>query len=407
MLMRLDHKPWLFTWFMLARIAVQVSLGVLLVVILHWGIYGVLVGTLVASFVMNAAAVPVYWRRLVFRLDPKLVRAMTVFALPALLNGAVFFVLKLSDRWFLMRYQGKTEVGLYTTAFQLSQPVYVAMAAFRMAWPQWHYSRLNDPVAHKKMVARSSTYFLTLCVLMMAGMGVFMPLIVRVLLRKPAYWSVGPTTLVLTLSTVLYSMYFILWVGCNVAKKNRQIPLITVVASAANVGLNLLLIPRYGMIAAAWTTVVGFAILCVLVYFISQHHYPIRYEWGRFAKISVACGATLAAGWGIGRLLGETVSLPFGKLLVDEIVKAPAMLLFPLILWLTGFFTPGERAALGDWMRRLSGRGGLRLAPAIGSASAEHPADTLSEDDLAAEQEGTVIEAAAKLGISEGDQTSI
>ena len=407
MLLRLDHRPWLFTWFMLADVVLTIAVTVVLVVIFHWGVYGVLVGNLVSVFVVNAATLPVYWRRLMFRLDPRLVRAMTVFALPALLNGAIFFVLKLSDRWFLMRYQGRTEVGLYTTAFQLSQPVYVAMAAFRMAWPQWHYSRLNDPVAHKKMVARSSTYFLTLCVAMMAGMGVFMPLIVRVLLRRSAYWSVGPTTLVLTLGTVLYSMYFVLWVGCNVAKKNRQIPVITVIASAVNVGLNLLLIPRYGMIAAAWTTVIGFAILCVLVYFISQHHYPISYEWGRFAKMSVACGVTLAAGWGVGRLLGEHVTLPFGKLLVDEVIKAPVILLFPLILWLTGFLTPGERAALGDRVRRLSGRGGLRVAPAMGAASAEHPADELSEDDLAAEQEGTVIEAAAKLGISEGDRTSI
>lgn len=407
MLLRLDHRPWLFTWYLLANVLLTIVLTVVLVVIFHWGIYGVLVGNLLSAFVVNTATLPVYWRRIAFRLDPKLVRAMTVFALPALLNGAIFFVLKLSDRWFLMRYQGKTEVGLYTTAFQLSQPVYVAMAAFRMAWPQWHYARLNDPVAHKKMIARSSTYFLTLCVAMMAGMGVFMPLIVRVLLRRSSYWSVGPTTLVLTLGTVLYSMYFILWVGCNVAKKNRQIPLITVVASAANVGLNLLLIPRYGMIAAAWTTVIGFAILCVLVYFISQHHYPISYEWGRFAKISFACGATLAAGWGVARLLGETVALPFGRLFIDEVIKAPVILLFPLILWLTGFFTPGERAAVADLVRRFTGRGGVHMEPVIGGASAEHPADSLSEDDLAAEQEETVMQAAAKLGISEGDRTSI
>ena len=60
MLMRLDHKPWLFTAFMIARVIIQVSLSVLLVVVLHWGIYGVLVGTLVASFVMNAASLPTY-----------------------------------------------------------------------------------------------------------------------------------------------------------------------------------------------------------------------------------------------------------------------------------------------------------------------------------------------------------
>jgi len=54
-----------------------------------------------------------------------------------------------------------------------------------------------------------------------------------------------------TLANVLYCLYYVLWVGCNVAKKNRQIPLITAIASSANIGLNFLLIPKYGMIAAA------------------------------------------------------------------------------------------------------------------------------------------------------------
>ena len=65
-----------------------------------------------------------------------------------------------------------------------------------------------------------------------------------------------------------------------------------------------MLIPKYGMIAAAWTTVIGFAILCVLVYFISQHHYQISYEWGRFVKLSLATTATLCAALGLSHVLG-------------------------------------------------------------------------------------------------------
>jgi O-antigen/teichoic acid export membrane protein len=406
MLMRLDHKPWLFTAFMIARVVIQVSLSVLLVVVLHWGIYGVLVGTLVASFVMNTASLPTYWRRITFRLDPKLWWAMTAFAFPALLNGAIFFVLKLSDRWFLMRYWGKTEVGLYTTAFQLSQPVYVAAAAFRMAWPQWHYAKLNDPAEHKKLVARSSTYFMVLSAILLVGMGVYMPLIVRVLLHKASYWSVGPTTEVLALSTVVFGFYFVLWTGCNVAKKNRQIPLITVLASALNLGLNFLLIPKYGMWAAAWTTVAGFVLLCVLVYFISQRHYPIAFEWGRLVKLTAATATTLAAGYGVAWLLGTDVAMPFDALVVNQLVTTPVLLLFPLVLLATRFFTPGEKAAAVSRWERLRGRA-VAVKPILGAASAEHPADHLSADDIAAEQEELEIEEETKLQVSEGDQTGV
>ena len=89
-------------------------------------------------------------------------RAMLDFAIPALFTGMSFYFLKLSDRFFLLHYQGKAQVGLYTVANALAQPLYVVGMAFRMAWPQWHYAYLDDEVAHKRMIARSSTYFLAL-----------------------------------------------------------------------------------------------------------------------------------------------------------------------------------------------------------------------------------------------------
>ena len=100
----------------------------------------------------------------------------------------------------------------------------MVMTAFRMAWPQWHFAKLHDPEKHKRMVARSATYFLLVCVMMLVAQGIWMPLMVRVLLRNDGFWSAGPTALILTGATVLYSAYFVFWIGCNVAKKNRLVP---------------------------------------------------------------------------------------------------------------------------------------------------------------------------------------
>ncbi len=404
MLMRLQHRPWLFTAFTIGRVLIQVVATVVLVVVLHWGIYGVLVGTLVSSAVMNFAALPTYWRKMDLRIDPRLIWAMLGMAIPALLTGSMFFFLKLSDRWIIMQYPqwGKTEVGLYTAAFQLSQPVYLVLAAFQMAWPQWHYARLGDPVEHKRMVARSGTYFMALCTLLMVVMSVLMPLIVRILLHSEAYWSVGPTTIVLILANVMYGLYYVLWVGCNVAKKNRLVPLVTGIASVVNIGLNFFLIPRYGMIAAAWTTVLGFAILAGGVWVISNHYYPIAYEWWRFVKIAVAAGVTLLGGWGLASMVGLTVYLPFAEIVVRELAVAPAVLLFPLTLWALRFFTPGERRALAAGASRALHRG----APLAVAASAAHPGDRLSAEDVAAETEEVELEAETRLE-SQGDAAGV
>jgi hypothetical protein len=238
-------------------------------------------------------------------------------------------------------------------------------------------------------------------------MAACMPLMIRILLHSPSYWSVGPTTLILTLANVLYCLYYVLWVGCNVAKKNRRIPFITAIASAANIALNFALIPKYGMVAAAWTTVLGFAILSAGVYWLSQKYYPIKYEWARFIKIALAGGAAIAGAWGMARLVGLQVDLPFLQIVVRELAVVPMLLLFPFVLWAARFFTPGERRALGAGAARLLHRRGAPQAPLVGAASAEHPADELSSDDIEAEQEELELEADTRLEVSQGDAPGV
>jgi O-antigen/teichoic acid export membrane protein len=415
-LMRLEHRPWTFTSFTVARVLIQVPLALVFLAVFHWGPAGYLGANLATAILLNLAAIPFYVPRLRFLWDRALMRSMLAFAIPAMFTGISFFFLKLSDRFFLLHYQSIAVVGLYTVANSLSQPLYIVGMAFRMAWPQWHYAKLNEPEKHKRMVSRSSTYFMAFNGMLLVLVGFYLPLVIHLLLNQ-RFWSVGPTTFVLTLSVALYNLYFIFWIGANVAKKNRLIPVITLVASGVNVGLNFLLVPQYGMWAAAWTTTIGFGILAVLVYFISNRWYPIPYEWRRLVTILVATVLTLGAGWAIGTAAGVSVSEPLTDLVLGSLAMTPAVLVFPLVLWTGRFFTPGERQKLAGLARRLTGRRGAGPARAVPAAAiagaaaagttgaAGAAAATLSEDDLEAEEEETEVE--VEVDLAEGGSTQI
>jgi len=379
MLFRLEHRPLTYLSFMVTRIAVQIPLTVVLVTTFHLHVLGVLIGNAVTSFVINTAGIPFYWRRLTWRVDTHLIRNMLAMALPATTTGLVFFILKFSDRYFVMRYWGQAQVGLYTTANTLAQPIYLALVAFNLAWPQWHYAHLKDEAKHKRMVADSATYFLLLCVLLLAGLGVFMPGWIRLLTARPAYRSVGPATLVLGLAMVLNSAYNVFRVGTMVAKKNRLVPAVVGAGSLVNLALNIVLIPRWGIIAASWTTVAGFAVLAVLMLLVSRRYYVIPYQWSRFAKMALAGAVTLAAGFAVQRVSGESVYQPFWHVMTRELLKVPTLALFPLTLMVTRFFTPGEKAAIGRFARRAVGRlRGHRPVPSAGVTPAVEPASAAS-----------------------------
>lgn len=345
-LFRLNHQPWRFSAFTLARVCIQIPLTIVLVTVVHLGVLGVLIGSLATSFTLNVATLPTYWRRIRLFWDGSLFKEMLAFASASLFASTAFYVLNYSDRYFVRAYTDIVQVGLYNCAFVLAQPVYFAMNSFRLAWPQWHYSWLHDPPRHRRLVARGFTYFCLLAVSIIVVLGVFMPAWVRLLLRRPDYWSVGPATLVLAFSTLFFGSYYLLAVGANVMKKNRLFPVIIAVAALLNAGLNIVFIPRYGYIAAAWSTLIGFIVLAFLMRTVSQHYYRIPHEFGRLVKISLAAAAALVTAWGIARVTGESVYAPVGDLVLHQLYKLPALALFPATLLALRFFAPGELPAL-------------------------------------------------------------
>ena len=96
--------------------------------------------------------------------------------------------------------------------------------------------------------------------------------------------------------------------------------------------LNVLLIPSYGMLGAAWATLAAFMVQMVLQVTVALRYYPIAYQWNRGARVFGLALAMYLVG-----LFVTPASLPLA-------VAAKALLLvsFPVALWAVGFFEESE-----------------------------------------------------------------
>jgi O-antigen/teichoic acid export membrane protein len=111
---------------------------------------------------------------------------------------------------------------------------------------------------------------------------------------------------------------------------------VTGAAAAANVTLNLLLIPRYGMMGAAVATIAAYVTMFAGMSWWSQRIYHVPYQWRRVVTAALA-GVALA---GVGKLIGG--GLP---------VAVALSLAYPLALLPLGFYLPAERKAIGARLR--------------------------------------------------------
>ncbi|HEX3073532.1 MAG TPA: polysaccharide biosynthesis C-terminal domain-containing protein [Ignavibacteriales bacterium] len=62
-------------------------------------------------------------------------------------------------------------------------------------------------------------------------------------------------------------------------------PLVTGAGALANVFSNYLLIPVFGIMGAALSTLISYVLISVLLFVITQRFYKVEYEYAKLAKI--------------------------------------------------------------------------------------------------------------------------
>ena len=70
--------------------------------------------------------------------------------------------------------------------------------------------------------------------------------------------------------------------GASIRRKTWMPAVFSGLAAFVNLGLNLVLIPLFGPMGAAASTLIAYIVLALVAYLANQRIYPIPYEIGRF-----------------------------------------------------------------------------------------------------------------------------
>jgi len=324
-LLRIEERARLFTAASMFRHTANAVLKALLLV-KGWGVAGPLWSDVLSTAALAVVLLPLLFRRTRPALDRPLLREMLGFGLPKVPHGLMVQVQNLADRKILDLFVPRATVGLYQVGYSLAEAVKFPLSSFETAWGPFVYSRLKQPDAPRTL-ARVATWAFAAFVLV--GLGV--ALVARELLtimspRHPEWRAAAAVVPVVVLAYLFHGLFLLTSIGIGIAKAARRYPMVTAVAAGVNVAANFLLIPRFGMLGAAWATVLSYAVMAGLGYSLSRALYPIRYEGGRMLHVAL-CGA---AAYALAGLAPEA-------LLPALSVKAAALLSYPALLLATGF----------------------------------------------------------------------
>jgi O-antigen/teichoic acid export membrane protein len=337
-LLRVDERARAYFVFNMAGVVMAIPLTVWLVVVEDEGANGLLGAIYLATVPMVVWLVVTQRHRLSLRPDWGLLRRMIRFGLPTMPAELSLYSLNFIDRIILVRYAGLAEAGLYALAIKFAQGINVLVRGFQLAWPPLAYSIRDDDEA-RRAYALIVTWFMAVCTFAVVGLWLLARWMVR-LLAAPEFFDAYEAIGLLAAGITLYALYLVQVVVLGRTGRTEFNFPATIAATAANIGLNVALVPPFGIVGAGLALVGSYLVVLALMYWFTQRLFPVPYEWGRLGLI-VAAAAALIAG---GELLLPTEGA------AGLLSRAAVWLSFPLVLWVARFPSPEERATIARFL---------------------------------------------------------
>ncbi len=372
-LFRLEERARAFFVTTILNVLVTIGLTVVLVVGGGEGARGLLVGSYASGAATVLGLIVWQWRRLSLRFDRELLRRLLRFGLPTMPAEASLYLLNFVDRIIIVRSLGLAEAGLYSLAVKFAQAVNVLVRGFQLAWPPLAYSIREDAEA-RRVYAAVVTLFVAGCTFVVAGMWLFSRWIVRALAAPDFFGSYKAIGLI-SVAVTLYALYMVMVVILGRTGRTEFNFPAALAALAANVALNLALVPPFGIVGAALALVASYLVVVALMYAFTQRLFPVPYEWGRLARVVLAAAVVV----GVGEAFVPTSGL------AGFLLRAALLAAYPVVLLAGGFFSAGERA----WLARLrhpgallAGLAALRAEPSAvdGAVPEVYEAERMDED---------------------------
>lgn len=188
--------------------------------------------------------------------------ALTI-SFPLIWHLLAGYILSSSDRIMITKILSPDDNALYSVAYTLSMVVFLLWSSMNNAWSPWAYEQMDkkDYAKLKKYSKPYTIFFLLIvfCFLLIS------PELLYILGGKYYYQArfIIPPVMIGYVFQFIYSLYV------NIEfyhKKQKNIAIGTIIAAITNIVLNFLLLERFGYIAAAYTTLIGYILLAIIHY---------------------------------------------------------------------------------------------------------------------------------------------
>ncbi|NNK82902.1 MAG: oligosaccharide flippase family protein [Flavobacteriaceae bacterium] len=286
--LRATGRPIKFTVIKLSNIAVYVALNFFFL----WGIpkFGIPLSGYDNSdlvkyiFIANLAAsaftfvlLSPYFFKTKMVLDFSILKQMLNYSWPIMVAGLAYVINENFDKWILPQLLDKDINGAYAGCYKIAVFMTIFIQAFRLGAEPFFFNHAKEKNA-KKTYATIMKYFVIFGSLMLLFIVAYLDIFKVLIVRDESYWIALDIIPIVLLANLCLGIYFNLAIWYKLTDKTRYGMYISIVGAVITVALNLLLIPKFGFIAAAWATLLAYLSMAIISFALGQKHYKVPYD---------------------------------------------------------------------------------------------------------------------------------
>ncbi|WP_425235172.1 lipopolysaccharide biosynthesis protein [Ulvibacterium sp.] len=226
-------------------------------------VLGITVSTAIAFLIVMYKLISK--KAIVFEVKKEILKKIFVFSLPLILHTTFANILNYADRYFILEILGTATLGKYSVVYQLCMVISLIINSFNMAWAPYFMKNMTRDHAKFRLKMKSwFCYYTGFLVLFALILFILMPLIYKIYIGQGYevnHWVyAGLLTAYFFNGMYRFKINYLFYY-----EDTKAIAKLSFIAALASLSLCYILIPRFGLIGAAISTLGSYFLLYALL----------------------------------------------------------------------------------------------------------------------------------------------
>ena len=196
------------------------------------------------------------------KIDPKTLKKLLIFTGPLTLNILMWWIFDVSDRWIILYFINETEVGLYAVANKLIALIILFHSIIFQAWQVLAVENFGSN--NQNNIYKSTFLFHAFSIILICTFLIIFGKFILQLTLSIEFSNAWPLIYPLIFSSLFFCMSSFIGVFYIVTNKTSKVFITSLIAAIVNLFLNFILVPRYGAMGAAVSTLISTFILFLI-----------------------------------------------------------------------------------------------------------------------------------------------